>query len=174
MLLTGMRFAEGAELRFSAIDFDSDQILLEAERTKTLTSRRVDLRITPKLINLLSRMKLQAAGLPFVFGDEKPVSRSTWDAARKRLAKDFGAPRFTWHDLRRTCGTFLVCAPGVYGAASGYLTAKRLGHSMEVSERHYLGLVRDIPSDAKTLEAALDIEDVLDDLLGEGPLATVA
>lgn len=174
MLLTGMRFGEGAELRFAAVDFGSEQILLEAERTKTQTSRRVDLRETPKLIKLLANMKLQAAGMPFVFGGEKPTSRGKWDTARKRLVSAYGAPTFTWHDLRRTCGTFLVCAPNIYGAASGYLTAKRLGHSMEVSERHYLGLVRDVSSEATTLEAALGIEDVMDQLINAGALAMPA
>lgn len=39
--------------------------------------------------------------------------------------------------------------------------ARQLGHSVQVAEKHYLGLVRGIPRDARTLEAAMQVEDVV-------------
>jgi hypothetical protein len=61
--------------------------------------------------------------------------------------------------LRATCGTYLTNAPGIFGAASAYRSAKQLGHSVAVAQRHYLGLIRGIPRDARTLEQAMQIED---------------
>ena len=40
------------------------------------------------------------------------------------------------------------------------MPARLLGHSMTVAEKHYLGVVRGIPREARTLEAAMQIEDV--------------
>jgi hypothetical protein len=60
--------------------------------------------------------------------------------------------------LRQTCGTYLTNAPGIFGAASAYRSAKQLGHSVAVAERHYVGLVRGIPRDARTLEGAMQVE----------------
>ncbi|MEO8905521.1 MAG: hypothetical protein ABI627_28715 [Polyangiaceae bacterium] len=79
-------------------------------------------------------------------------------AAAKRLKKNFGAPAaFGWQQLRSTCGTFLTNSPGIFGAASAYRSARQLGHSVTVAEKHYLGLIRIAP-EAKTLEAAMGIE----------------
>ena len=60
--------------------------------------------------------------------------------------------------LRRTCGTFLTCASGIRGAGSAWLSAVRLGHGIDVAQRHYWGAVNNIPVEAKTLEAAMGIE----------------
>jgi hypothetical protein len=62
--------------------------------------------------------------------------------------------------MRRTCGTYLTNAPGIF-AASAYRSAKQLGHSVQVAEKHYLGLARGISPTARTLEAAMQIESVL-------------
>jgi hypothetical protein len=52
----------------------------------------------------------------------------------------------------------LTNAPGIFGAASAYRSAKQLGHSVAVAERHYLDVMRGIPREARTLEAAMQIE----------------
>jgi hypothetical protein len=44
------------------------------------------------------------------------------------------------------------------GGSSAYNSAKRLGHGVEVAERHYLGQLKRIPKDARTLDAAMEIE----------------
>ena len=51
-------------------------------------------------------------------------------------------------------------SPAIYGAASAWASAKRLGHSVTVAERAYAGVLRDLPADARTLEAAAGIEDL--------------
>jgi hypothetical protein len=63
--------------------------------------------------------------------------------------------------LRRTCGTFLTCASGIRGAGSAWLSAVRLGHGIDVAQRHYWGAVNNIPVEAKTLEAAMGVEDAM-------------
>ena len=42
--------------------------------------------------------------------------------------------------------------------ASAYRSAKQLGHSVSIAERHYVDVMRGIPRDARTLEAAMQIE----------------
>ena len=98
----------------------------------------------PALVTLLSRMRLRAEGAKYVFGAADPISPNVVKAARRRLLGTYGAPRFTWQELRRTCGTYLTCAPSIYGASSAFLSAKRLGHSVAVAEKHYLGAVTNI------------------------------
>ncbi len=109
-------------------------------------------------------MKLRAGENKFVWGKEA-YRRDVAESARKRLVKEYGAPGFSWHDLRRTCGTFLTCAPSIYGAASAFLSAKRLGHSVVVSEKHYAGATTIAP-EHKTLEATLGIADLCAKLAG--------
>jgi integrase len=153
-LFTGCRFTELANLRWEQVKLDAGEIRLDSSDTKTGHGRKVDLTPTPALAALLAAMKLRAKGCKFVFGCDEAMRRDIAESARKRLRNHFGAPRFSWHDLRRTCGTFLTCAPNIYGAASAFLAAKRLGHSVSVSERHYLGQVRVSPK-ARTLERAM-------------------
>jgi hypothetical protein len=56
-------------------------------------------------------------------------------------------------------------AAEIFGAASAYRSARQPGHSLQVAEKHCLGLVRGIPRDARTLEAAMQIEDVMAKLI---------
>ena len=159
-LLTGCRFAELANLRWADVDLEAGEINLSAGATKTGHARRITLKESPALWALLERLKLQAAGREYVFGGNQALPRAQAEAARKRLVKSFGAPRFDWHDLRRTCGTFLTCAPAIFGAASAFMSAKRLGHSVTVAERLYVGAV-DVAKDATSLEAAMGVADLL-------------
>lgn len=164
-LLTGMRFSELANLKWSDVDLDALEIRLEHTATKTGHGRSVGLRETPALGALLRRMKVQRDGKVYVFGSKEtagnnkvvqnPMTREIADAARKRLIGEFDAPAFTWQDLRRTCGTFLTCAPAIYGAASAFLSAKRLGHSVVVAERYYAGALTNIGADCDTIEKAM-------------------
>jgi integrase len=147
MLMTGLRFSELAELRWCDVDLEQRVIRLE-HFTKGDRARLVSLDVCPTLVTMLERMKLTAGREPRVF---PAITRDVAETARERLVDEYGAPAFTWHDLRRTCGTFSVCA-GVHGPASPYLTARRLGHSIAVAEKHYLGQVSGL--NATTLEAA--------------------
>lgn len=162
VLLTGMRLAEGLELKWSQVDLDAKdndgtavgEIQLTAT-TKTKKARVVGLEVSPALRRLLTTMHEQLKGKATVFG----LSRNAAKSAAERLRGDYEAPEaYGWQVLRHTTGTYLTCAPGIYGAASAYRSAKQLGHSVAVAEKHYLGLVRGIPATARTLEAAMGIE----------------
>jgi len=161
VLLTGMRFSEALDLRWEQVDLDAldhdgnaaGEIHLSSA-TKTKHARTIGLEVAPALRDMLKGMR------------PADTSGSVWDitegeanAAMRRLISDFGAPAGAgWQALRRTCGTFLTNAPGIFGAASAYRSARQLGHSVQVAEKHYLGLVRGIPRDARTLEAAMQID----------------
>jgi hypothetical protein len=81
----------------------------------------------------------------------------------KRLRANYRAPsEFTWQALRRTCSTYLVNSPGIFGAASAYQASKQLGHGVAVMEANYSGLVDGIDPSLRTLEAVLRIEDLAD------------
>ena len=181
VLLTGMRVAEAEGLRWKDVDLEAGEIILTHDRTKTGHARRITLAETPVLATLLSAMKLRADKREYVFGEAKerkkpdaeskagkerpepgtvPLPHYVVESARKRLIRKYGAPDFSWHTLRRTCGTFLTCAPAIYGAASAFLSAKRLGHSVNVAEKAYYGAVTNISPDAKTLEAAMGVKDL--------------
>lgn len=156
-LLTGCRFGELASLRWRSFSIAESEIVLAHDETKTRQARRIDLTPTPLLAGLLRAMQAQGCG-EFVFGGTSPLSRDVAEGARKRLIRSFGAPRFTWHCLRRTCGTFLTCAPGIYSGASAYLSAKRLGHSVAVAEAFYVGALTTVDKLATTLEAAMTLK----------------
>jgi integrase len=73
------------------------------------------------------------------------------------------APKFTPHTLRRSCGTYIVCAPAIYGGATGaalHMAAARLGHSVSVGQKHYIGVI-EIPNTAKTIEAAMQLDKLI-------------
>jgi hypothetical protein len=166
VLLTGMRLTEALEVEWHQVELDAldgdgrkvGEIHLAGAEVKTKRARTVGLEVSPALRALLAALKLKAGGASSVFG----LSDGQADAAAKRIKQTYGAPKtFGWQVLRRTCGTFLTNAPGIFGAASAYRSAKQLGHSVAVAERHYLGLVRGIPREARTLEAAMQIEAVM-------------
>lgn len=170
-LLTGCRWHELSELRWADVDLDAGEITLQAERTKTRASRRITLAETPALAALLAALKLRAGNGEYVWG-KQPYGHDLAESARKRLVDDYAAPPFTWLDLRHTCGTFLTCAPSIYGAASAFLAAKRAGHSVTVSEKFYVRAVK-ISPEHKTLEAALGIESEVAAMIGEQAGATL-
>jgi hypothetical protein len=53
-------------------------------------------------------------------------------------------------------------APGVSGATSAFRELRELGHSVTIAERHHAGLLGGIPVSAKSVEGAMQVEDVGD------------
>jgi integrase len=163
VLLAGTRKSEAIDLEWSSVDLDAKdergQLVGEVHltsATKTHRARTVDLAVSPALGRVLAALQ-KAGGKGSVLG----VTRDAAAAAMLRL-RELGAPSgFGWQTLRRTCATYLVNSPGIFGAASAYRSARQLGHSIAVSEKHYLGLLRGIPPDANTLEAAMGVEELL-------------
>ncbi len=165
VLLTGCRLAEALALEWRQVDLDAldhdgrpvGEIHLAGAATKTHKARTIGLEVSPALRDLLIAIRPERAK-GNVFG----LSRGTAEAAGKRLRAEYGAPGpFSWQALRRSCGTYLTNASGIFGAASAYRSAKQLGHSVQVAERHYLGLVRGIARDVHTLEDAMGIGDLI-------------
>lgn len=163
-LLTGGRFAEVACLRWDECDLDVGEIRLDAKRVKTKIGRVIRLKTSPLLWRLLSAIKLQAAGNTHVFNCSRwnkeqrkweltpTMLRDVAETARARLISKFAAPKFTWHDLRRTAGTFLANMAG----ANLKHVADYLGHSIAMAEKLYWGAV-DVDPGATTLEQAMEI-----------------
>lgn len=172
-LLSGMRFGEVLALKWSDVDLDArdqdgrvvGEIRLRAADTKTKHARTVGLEVSPVLRSMLAVMRLRKGDATYVFGGDTAMSRTLAEASRRRLIASYGAPEFSWQTLRRSCGTYLTNAPGIFGAASAYRSAKQLGHGVEVAEKHYAGLFRGISREARTLEAAMGLEGVMSRLL---------
>jgi integrase len=158
LLLSGMRLNEALTLTWGAIRWAGPgSIRLPGSRSKTKRYRRIDLSVSPMLRKILEILHEPNADPK---GRVLEITPHEAKAAALRLRK-LGAPEaFTWQALRRTCSTFLNCAPGIFGAASAHRSAKQLGHSVAVAEEHYADLVVVDPS-ARTLEAAMGIDDLL-------------
>jgi integrase len=153
-LLTGMRFGELAALDWSEVDLEEGEIRLTS-RTKTKTARTIDMAVSPALKTLLTSLhEVDAKGPVWSLTVEQIRSAS------KRLARYGGPEGWSFQALRRTCGTYLTNAPGIFGGSSAYRSARILGHSVQVAERHYLGVVK-IDKEATTLEAAMGIDSCL-------------
>jgi integrase len=161
-LLTGLRQAELLQLQWSDWDQKGECIRLPAKRAKGQFARTIDLSMTPTATRLLQALALRRSGAR-VLHQWSTTSLSSWESSRKRLFK-LGAPEFTLHTLRRTCGTVLACAPGV--PITVWAIAQRQGHNVQVAEKHYVGALSGLPKDAATLEAAADIEDIANRIIG--------
>ncbi|HEY5372948.1 MAG TPA: tyrosine-type recombinase/integrase [Polyangiaceae bacterium] len=161
VLLSGMRFGEVIDLEWKNVDLEAldnegrtvGEIHLSSA-TKTKKARTVGLEVSPALRKLLAAMHLKSEKKGSVF----TLTRDAANTALRRLQKEYGAPTGAgWQALRRTCGTFLTNAPGIFGAASAYRSAKQLGHSVAVAEKHYVDVARGIQRDARNLETAMQV-----------------
>lgn len=143
VLLGGMRRSECVQLEPEMVNLAMDRLELPARITKTRKPRWVDLGVSPSLRR--------------VFADFHG-----WGLTKQnvRELREWLHPDLTFQRMRVTCGTYLTCAPGIYGGASAYMSAARLGHSVAIAEKHYVGVVQVDPA-AKTLEAAMGIDNLL-------------
>ncbi len=165
--LAGMRLDELCLIDFRThVDLEHEdldgnvigQIKLRAEDTKTHRARFVSFEVSPMLRELIVALHRKANGKGSVFG----VTYDEAQAANQRLRDDFKAPaKLTYQMARSTCSTYLTNAPGIYGSAASFHSAKQLGHSQAVQEKHYAGLVKGIKPEIKTLEVAMQIEEEL-------------
>ena len=179
LLLAGLRRGEALALEWRDVDLDAidsaghvvGELQIRPEVSKTHRARVIGLEVSPALRRLLSAMRLEAgkgADNRRVFD---ALTVDALEAARDRLVRSYGAPRFDWQMLRSTCSTYLTNAPGIFGAAAAFMSAKMLGHSVTVAERSYAGLHRGVAKDARTLEAAMQIEDGMREVLANAASA---
>lgn len=181
-ILSGMRLAElclvtfKTHLNLYATDFDDNEVgefKLKAHETKTKRARDVTFEVSPILKRLVEVLDRLHSGKGTVFG----VTKDEAETAMRRLRDEFGAPKnFSWQLLRKTCDTYLNCAPGIYGARAGLFapaqiggsafaaaaeSGDRQGHTQKVARDFYIKIVKGMPKDATTLEAAMGLESVI-------------
>lgn len=160
-LVTGLRFGHLLGLQWSDVDLDALDAdgravgeIVPAGGSLTKRTGVIGLEISPALRKMLAAMKLASGGRGPVFNVTPGEAR----AALKRLRSEYGAPAgASWQMFRVTCGCYLTNAPGIFGGASAYRSAKQLGHSVAVAERYYVDVVRGLPRDARTVEDAMQI-----------------
>jgi integrase len=164
VLLTGCRLGEALGLAWQEVDLEAldhsgkatGQFQIRAADSKTRKPRTVYLDVSPALRRLMAAQKLRTGGRGKVWD----VTEDGAIKAMRRLRKTYGAPAsFAWQAARRTCSTFLVNSPGIFGSASAYRAAKQLGHGVDVMERHYSGLVNGIDPSLRNLEGVLGIKE---------------
>ena len=165
-LVTGLRISHLLALVWSDVDLEAldhegrpvGEIVPQGG-SSTKRTGIIGLEISPGLRRLLAAMKLKSGGRGKVF----TMTEHEVNAALKRLIGEYGAPAgSSWSAFRRTCGCYLTNAPGIFGSASAFRSAKQLGHSVQIAERHYVDVVRGIPRDARTVEAAMQITQQFD------------
>jgi integrase len=150
-LLSGCRASELRALHWE--DAKEDGLHVHRTASSTKKARVVDLSITPLLAELLETMRPDPPR-----GTVFKLTADELKAAERRLVSEYKGPkRANLQALRRTCQTFLTCS-SVYGAAGPYLAARRGGHSLEVAQAHYLGVITGLDPEAKTLERVMRIE----------------
>jgi hypothetical protein len=164
--LLGTRRSESVQLdwthfRADAVDESGrtvGAVVVPASISKTKTERTIFLDYTPGLHDYLIRLKLATGAKGTITG----VTYHQAGRAQPRLRKVYGAARdFSWQRLRITSSTFLTSAPSIFGSASHSQSAARLGHSWKTAETFYAKSVAGISGDAKTLEDALGIADLV-------------
>lgn len=165
-LLGGFRLNEMVTLEHRDLDLDAldhegtlvGEIHLRGDVNKTYQPRDVILDVSPLLRELFQVLH---DGTEAKHASVLGITTGEAEAAMKRLKNTkYKAPKqFTWQALRGNCETYLVCAPGIYGASSVYRAAKQIGHDVKVAQEHYLGLIKGIPVTSKTLEAAMGVEE---------------
>lgn len=163
-LLLGTRYSELEALTWDLVDLEAPpggvlRIGRPSKRgapTKTKRSREVDLSVTPGARAILESLPRDSERVcPWLRG----AHSSAWRYVRP-LRK--ALPGWTWQHLRETCASYQACAPGVWGSAAPFRTARQLGHSIAVCERHYLGTVRGIDPGASTIEGAMGVADLVE------------
>lgn len=73
------------------------------------------------------------------------VRRSSAQKRRKKLAVE----AMETFMLRRNCGTFLMCSPGIRGENAAPLAAALLGRRLEAAQRHYWRVLTNIPAEPR-------------------------
>jgi integrase len=159
-LLTGMRLGEAANLKWSQVDLDAldssgrkvGEVYVTGE-SKTAKSRTIGLEVSGTLRRLLAAQRIRTGGKGTVWR----VNPDLATREMRRLVREYGAPvGSSWQKLRVSCGTYLTNS-SIFGSATAFHSSRQLGHSITIAERHYVGLIRGLDPEAKTLEQVMQI-----------------
>jgi integrase len=133
LLLTGQRLTEISDLRWSEIDFDKRIIELSGSRTKNKRPHQIPM--SDSVVAIISAQpKTEGRDLVFGYGPDRPFSG--WTAAKQKLdtriaeATNKPLPRWTPHDLRRTCATRMAdlgVQPHVIEAVLNHVSGHKSG-----------------------------------------------
>lgn len=184
MLLTGMRAEEGCVCEWPWVDLDAQdergkpagEIRIPSNITKYGIGRVLVLDVSRTLRDLLIALqpepKMRKGRL---FNLSEYQIRSALERLQDGNVEAKRAPvDSNWQLMRRTCSTYLTNAPGIFvGGSSAWRSAAQLGHDVKVAQTDYLGLIR-ISPDARTLEAAMQIDAEADRILAEQQARTGA
>jgi len=170
VLLSGARTSEALALDWSHVDLDAldvnggkvGEVVVPATISKTKKRRAIGLGETPSLRRLLSALQLRSGSKSGpVWGFPATAAKRS----RYRMIEEFGSPEFTFQRLRVTCDCYLNNSPGIYGGAAAFMAAKRLGHSVAISEKFYASAIRGIKPELRTLEQVLGITEQCDQII---------
>ena len=139
---TGMRRGEQFALTWSAIDFDTRQITLDADITKSGEERHVPM--SAEVHEVLTKWKpVDAKPDDLVFATPAGAPIMSSKTAWASLMKEAGITRFRWHDLRHHAASKMVI-----GRVSLYAVSKILGHADVSTTQRYAHLDPDHLADA--------------------------
>lgn len=153
-------------------DFDPQAIDEEGRTVGTLEirsafakngeARTVFLDYSPGLRRLLAHLKLAEPKGAIVSGsDYREIGN-----IMRRLHKTYGAPTAKIHDLRDTCVSWMWSSPGLWPSSIADEEAcDRVGHLYKQGKKFYVKRFKGVSRDATTLEASMQIEDVIDELI---------
>jgi integrase len=170
VLLGGARVGEALALDWSHIDLEAlnvnlepvGEIVVPATVSKTKTRRVIGLQETPSLRRLFAALQLRSGDKT---GPVWDFTRMAAKRSRRRMIEEFGSPEFTYQQLRVTCDCYLNNSPGIFGGAAAFMAAKRLGHSVAISEKFYASAIRGIKPELRTLEEVFGIGKQCDQII---------
>lgn len=148
LLLTGLRAEEFCNLTWEAVELDNER--LDLTRTKTRRPRWVDLSICPTVGTIIGALPRIGE---FVWSGRQPMSKRRVKRWFELLEAYQGIPRSGPQLFRRTCSTYRTALVGFEASA------RSMGHTIEVAQQRYVGLVR-LRDNPATLEAAMGIDDL--------------
>lgn len=163
-LYAGLRLGELCALRWTDIDFVGrtltvnrtvQRIAMPGHITKTVLletdpkseSSRRTIPLTSKLLEILSQLK---EGQTYVFGNEKPLDPRTMQYRFKKILKEAGIDKRTFHTLRHTFATNCVengmdvkALSELLGHSDVKITLNRYVHPTMDSKRKQIGALSD-------------------------------
>ncbi|AJI57379.1 phage integrase family protein [Francisella philomiragia] len=136
---SGMRLGEILSLKWSNIDYHTQQIILDAEDTKTNKGRSIPLH--KEIVTVISNIKNNSRYIfvSEITGEKLNTVRSYWD----RFIKESGIDKFRFHDLRHN-----FCSMLVMKGVPIYTVAQLAGHSDVKTTQRYAHLSPDVKKSA--------------------------